>query len=36
MNTNDEGRKNDNVDGLDVMDMLEEGKPNVDGMEGMA
>ena len=35
MNTNDEGRKNDNVDGLDVMDMLEEGKPNVDGMEGM-
>jgi hypothetical protein len=36
MNTNVEGQKNDNVDGLDVMDMLEEGKPNVDGMEGMA
>ncbi len=36
MNTKDEGGKNDNEDGLDVMDMLEEGKPTVDGMEGMA
>ncbi len=36
MNTKDEGGENDNEDGLDVMDMLEEGKPTVDGMEGMA
>jgi hypothetical protein len=36
MNTKDERGNNDNEDGLDVMDMLEEGKPTVDGMEGMA
>jgi hypothetical protein len=36
MNTKDKGGNNDNEDGLDVMDMKEEGKPTVDGMEGMA
>ena len=35
-NTKDKGGNNDNEDGLDVMDMLEEGKPTVDGVEGMA
>ncbi len=35
-NTKDEGGNNDNEDGLNVMDMLGEGKPTVDGMEGMA
>ncbi len=36
MNTKDEGGNNDNENGLDVMDMLEEGKPTVEGVEGMA
>ncbi len=36
MNTKDKGGNYDNEDGLDVIDMLEEGKPTVNGVEGMA
>jgi hypothetical protein len=36
MNTKNEEGNNDNEDVLGVMDMLEEGKPTVNGMEGMA
>ena len=35
-NTKDKGGNKGNEDGLDVMDGLEEGKPTVDGVKGMA